>query len=237
MNERRIPDTLEEAYRLRDEAVSLTERDFYQEHVYRLRREEYRSRGIRTEISSRRRPPPRGAPPPPPTPPRHPRLSQAARLATLGGRGALQAQLPRASEDGEVTRRSLLPLADHRARQGRGVPARPREREGDGLPNQGPAGLHRREGRDPDPGPPRRDDPDPAHLLRLALRLCVGDQDVGSAGERGHDLPGLFGPRRGRRSDAYLRGLYNYLYQVHKQVAPTRGDLRPFRAFRAPAIA
>src|SRR5919206_2189434 len=55
MRERRIPDTLEEAYRLRDEAVSLAERDFYQEHVYRLRREEYRSRGIRTEISSRRR--------------------------------------------------------------------------------------------------------------------------------------------------------------------------------------
>src|SRR5919205_1572833 len=55
MRERRIPDTIEEAYRLRDEAVSLAERDFYQEHVYRLRREEYRSRGIRTEISSRRR--------------------------------------------------------------------------------------------------------------------------------------------------------------------------------------
>src|SRR5919112_2064756 len=55
MRERRIPETLEEAYRLRDEATSLAERDFYQEHVYRLRREEYRSRGIRTEISSRRR--------------------------------------------------------------------------------------------------------------------------------------------------------------------------------------
>ncbi|MDQ3793353.1 MAG: hypothetical protein M3341_12135, partial [Actinomycetota bacterium] len=55
MTDRRIPETLEEAYRLRDEAVSLSERDFYQEHVYRLRREEYRSRGIRTEISSRRR--------------------------------------------------------------------------------------------------------------------------------------------------------------------------------------
>jgi hypothetical protein len=55
MRERRIPETLEEAYRLRDGAESLPERDFYQEHVYRLRREEYRSRGIRTEISSRRR--------------------------------------------------------------------------------------------------------------------------------------------------------------------------------------
>src|SRR5918992_793163 len=55
MEERRIPETLEEAYRLRDRAASLPERDFYQEQVYRLRREEYRSRGIRTEISSRRR--------------------------------------------------------------------------------------------------------------------------------------------------------------------------------------
>jgi hypothetical protein len=55
MEERRIPKTLEEAYRLRDSAGSISERDFYQEHVYRLRREEYRARGIRTEISSRRR--------------------------------------------------------------------------------------------------------------------------------------------------------------------------------------
>ena len=55
MEERRIPKTLEEAYRLRDSANSFSERDFYQEHVYRLRREEYRARGIRTEISSRRR--------------------------------------------------------------------------------------------------------------------------------------------------------------------------------------
>src|ERR687892_1510073 len=55
MEERRIPETLEEAYRLRDAASSLPEKDFYQEQVYRLRREEYRSRGIRTEISSRRR--------------------------------------------------------------------------------------------------------------------------------------------------------------------------------------
>src|SRR3712207_8219774 len=55
MDERRIPETLEEAYRLRDAADSLSERDFYQEQVYLLRREEYRSRGIRTEISSRRR--------------------------------------------------------------------------------------------------------------------------------------------------------------------------------------
>ena len=55
MEEKRTPKTLEEAYRLRDSAGSETERDFYQEHVYRLRREEYRARGIRTEISSRRR--------------------------------------------------------------------------------------------------------------------------------------------------------------------------------------
>src|ERR671916_432297 len=55
MEERRIPESLEEAYRLRDSAESLQERDFYQEQVYHLRREEYRSRGIRTEISSRRR--------------------------------------------------------------------------------------------------------------------------------------------------------------------------------------
>ena len=55
MEERHIPETLEEAYGLRDAARSLSERDYYQEHVYRLRREEYRSRGIRTEISSRRR--------------------------------------------------------------------------------------------------------------------------------------------------------------------------------------
>lgn len=55
MDDRKIPETLEEAYELRDEAESLEERDFYQEHIYDFRREEYRSRGIRTEISSRRR--------------------------------------------------------------------------------------------------------------------------------------------------------------------------------------
>src|SRR5918998_1673702 len=52
MEEKRIPKSLDEAYRLRDSAASLPERDYYQEHVYRLRREEYRARGIRTEISS-----------------------------------------------------------------------------------------------------------------------------------------------------------------------------------------
>jgi hypothetical protein len=55
MEDRKLPETLEEAYRLRDAADSLEDRDFYQEQVFRLRREEYRARGIRTEISSRRR--------------------------------------------------------------------------------------------------------------------------------------------------------------------------------------
>src|ERR687895_2187209 len=55
MEEKMIPKTLDEAYRLRDSSTGIPERDFYQEHVYRLRREEYRARGIRTEISSRRR--------------------------------------------------------------------------------------------------------------------------------------------------------------------------------------
>ena len=40
---------------MRDSSDHVDEWDFYQEHVYRLRREEYRARGIRTEISSRRR--------------------------------------------------------------------------------------------------------------------------------------------------------------------------------------
>lgn len=55
MDERPIPETLDEAYRYRDTSDSMEDRDFYQEQVFRLRREEYRARGIRTEISSRRR--------------------------------------------------------------------------------------------------------------------------------------------------------------------------------------
>src|SRR3954462_2983439 len=55
MEERRIPETLEEAYRLRDTADSPQDRGFYQEQVYHLSRGGYRSRGIRPEISSRRR--------------------------------------------------------------------------------------------------------------------------------------------------------------------------------------
>lgn len=55
MEDRKIPETLDEAYELRDRAYSEEDREFYQEQVYNLRRDEYRSRGIRTEISSRRR--------------------------------------------------------------------------------------------------------------------------------------------------------------------------------------
>lgn len=55
MEDNKTPKTLEEAYRMRDSSEHVDEWDFYQEHVYRLRREEYRARGIRTEISSRRR--------------------------------------------------------------------------------------------------------------------------------------------------------------------------------------
>ena len=54
-NERGIPNTLQQAYELRDASAVSEERDYYQEHVYRLRGEEYRSRGIRFEESARRR--------------------------------------------------------------------------------------------------------------------------------------------------------------------------------------
>ena len=54
-NERMVPSTLQEAYGLRDASATSEERDYYQEHVYRLRGEEYRSRGIRFEESARRR--------------------------------------------------------------------------------------------------------------------------------------------------------------------------------------
>ncbi len=52
---RRVPQTLEEAYRLRDESENSDERDFYQQCVYRLRAEKYRSRNIDTKISIQRR--------------------------------------------------------------------------------------------------------------------------------------------------------------------------------------
>jgi hypothetical protein len=54
-NERRVPETLEEAYELRDASATPEEWNYYQKHVYRLRGKEYRSRGIRTERSVRRR--------------------------------------------------------------------------------------------------------------------------------------------------------------------------------------
>jgi hypothetical protein len=54
-NESRVPSTLQEAYELRDASATSEERDYYQEHVYRLRGEEYRSRVIRFEESARQR--------------------------------------------------------------------------------------------------------------------------------------------------------------------------------------
>ena len=54
-SERKVPETLEEAYELRDASATPEERGFYQEHVYRLRAEKYRSCGIRIEESVRRR--------------------------------------------------------------------------------------------------------------------------------------------------------------------------------------
>ena len=54
-SERKVPETLEEAYELRDASATPEERGFYQEHVYRLRAENYRSCGIRIEESVRRR--------------------------------------------------------------------------------------------------------------------------------------------------------------------------------------
>jgi hypothetical protein len=54
-SEGRIPGSLAEAYELRDASATSEESDLYQEHVYRLRREEYRSHGIRIQGSARRR--------------------------------------------------------------------------------------------------------------------------------------------------------------------------------------
>ncbi len=55
MNRWAPPETLEEAYELRDSSVEPEKRDFYQEHVYRLRARQYRARGIVTEKSILRR--------------------------------------------------------------------------------------------------------------------------------------------------------------------------------------
>ena len=51
----KVPESLEEAYELRDSAGSEEKREFYQEHVYRLRAREYRARGIVTRRSALRR--------------------------------------------------------------------------------------------------------------------------------------------------------------------------------------
>jgi hypothetical protein len=54
-SERKILETLEEAYELRDASATPQERGFYQEHVNRLRAKKHRFRGIRIEESVRRR--------------------------------------------------------------------------------------------------------------------------------------------------------------------------------------
>lgn len=54
MNEK-IPRSLDEAYELRDAASSHEVWSFYQKHVYRLRAEDYLSRGIVTKGAVRRR--------------------------------------------------------------------------------------------------------------------------------------------------------------------------------------
>ena len=54
-NERIGSSTLQEAYDLRDASAVSEEWEYHQEHVYRLRGKEYRSRGIRLEASARRR--------------------------------------------------------------------------------------------------------------------------------------------------------------------------------------
>lgn len=53
--ERELPQTLEEAYELRDSAPTFEEREYYQEHVHRLRAQEYFSRKVWTEQLLRRR--------------------------------------------------------------------------------------------------------------------------------------------------------------------------------------
>ncbi len=53
-NDRRIPETLEEAYELRDASTTPEEWGFYQKHVYRLRAQQYRAR-IRVRESLRLR--------------------------------------------------------------------------------------------------------------------------------------------------------------------------------------
>ena len=209
MGERRIPETLEEAYRLRDTADSLQERDFYQEQVYHLRREEYRSRGIRTEISSRRRerqsaiefsremfflevaeisrhgP---GA--------REARAAQheARRYATRLDTHAFLKQLASPHSGAvELYRRNYLELlrmgkspseAYYLSRviglAGEGEFRRAApERARDRLSGPRRRSLRGGAGGDPDKGLARGHDPDPSHLLRLPVRLRVGYPDLG----------------------------------------------------------
>ena len=52
---RQAPQRLEEAYELRDSAPTPEERDHYQEHVYRLRAQEYFARNVWTDQLLRRR--------------------------------------------------------------------------------------------------------------------------------------------------------------------------------------
>jgi len=51
---RKVPETLEEAYILRDASERPEEWEFYQEHVYHLRAKKYRSRRIKIGRSVRR---------------------------------------------------------------------------------------------------------------------------------------------------------------------------------------
>ncbi len=55
MDRRKVSETLDEAYRLRDASKGSEEWGFYQEHVYRLRAERYRYYNINTKKSVRRR--------------------------------------------------------------------------------------------------------------------------------------------------------------------------------------
>ena len=248
MEERKIPDTLEEAYRLRDGAGEMEEWDFYQEHVYRLRREEYRARGIRTEISSRRRERQSaiefsremfflevseisaeqhsG---------REVRVAQqeARRYATRLDTHAFLKQLASPHSGAvDLYRRNYLELL----RMGKPAAeayylSRVIGLAGDeefrrcidsvqvsGHP-RGRLAVPRRENGHTNPGPSRRHDPDPANVLRLALRLCVGNRGLGRRRGSRHHLFRLSRPRRRGSPYAGFGRIYSYLYPVYKQVA------------------
>ena len=53
--ERQLPQSLGEAYELRDSAPTLEVREYYQEHVHRLRAQEYFLRNVWTDQLLRRR--------------------------------------------------------------------------------------------------------------------------------------------------------------------------------------